>query len=138
MDKKRLEIIITVVLAAVLIFSWIKTVAKIKERSSPVPQPVQAAVAPLISTGHSPAVIEEVKESSIRCPFSGKIYSGREEVVDLKLTGIVWDDKRPQALINDNVVQEGSSVGQFKVIKIYKDKVKLGSAIGDFEIKLKQ
>ncbi|MGB4521486.1 MAG: hypothetical protein WBI28_06110 [Candidatus Omnitrophota bacterium] len=74
----------------------------------------------------------------VRDHFSGKIYSGKEEVVDLRLSGIIWDAQNPQALINDSVVGEGGSIGQFKVIKIFKDKVHLGMGNRTFELKLPQ
>ena len=75
----------------------------------------------------------------IRCPFCGKIYSGGDgNLIDLKLTGIIWDNKKPQALINGAIVSEGDSIGNFRVLKILKDKVKMASDGTYFEIRLEQ
>lgn len=148
MDKKRIEITITAILIVVFILAWANTFKFLRKKAKPVSTPTPSA----LSTPAAPALItargitakasEEVApEKNLewgRCPFCGKIYSGQEGgPIDLKLTGIVWDEKKPQALINNLIVKEGDSIGHFRVIKIFKDKVQLSSDTGAyFEIRL--
>lgn len=148
MDKKRIEITITVILIVVFIFAWANTFKflrkKAKSVSAPSPLALSTPAASALTAARgitakaSGEVIPEKNLEWGRCPFCGKIYSGREGgPIDLKLTGIVWDEKKPQALINDLIVKEGDSVGHFRVIKIFKDKVQLVSDNGVyFEIRL--
>ncbi|MCU0651870.1 MAG: hypothetical protein MUC39_02890 [Candidatus Omnitrophica bacterium] len=147
MDKKRTEIIITVILAGILVLVLLKSMrkisAKFKSSSVPAASALSRAYHPLITKG------QEVKKAQLpapidtetkwgRCPFSGKAYSAtsKTEVINLKLTGIVWDESDPQALINGKVVQRFDRVGQFTVIEIYRDKVKLSQDGKYFEIYL--
>jgi len=145
MDKKRIEIIITIVLAGILVFIAFKNISKISKKSR--------VAAPAVSVPprayQPPAFSREAKKTQMpvpddngtkwsRCPFSGKIYasSSKTEIINLKLTGIVWDESNPQALINGKVVQRFDRVGQFTVIEIYRDKVKLSQNGEYFEIYL--
>lgn len=50
------------------------------------------------------------------------------------LTGIIWDEKFPQALIGDAVVGIGDKVGSNTVVKIEKDRVILNDGTKDFEL----
>jgi hypothetical protein len=52
------------------------------------------------------------------------------------LTGIIWDEKSPKALINDAIVGVGDKVGNNTVVKIEKDRVILNDGNKDFELKL--
>ncbi len=45
--------------------------------------------------------------------------------LNLKLTGIVWDQNRAHAMINDYVVKEGDEIGGAKVVAIRRDSVTL-------------
>lgn len=40
------------------------------------------------------------------------------KTLGLKLNGVVWDTGRPQAIINDQVVEVGDTIGEAKVIAI--------------------
>jgi len=144
MDKKRLEIIITGALIIIFIFALSGSIKKINLKFKSAPHPA-ARPQPQQSTSAGPEVKKEQLPSPQdanlkwgRCPFSGKAYTSvnKGEVLNLKLTGIVWDEKNPQALINSRVVEEGDTIGQLIVIKIYPDRVKLGQNEKYFEIKL--
>lgn len=148
MDKKRIEVTITAILIVVFILAWANTFKFLRKKAKTVSAPsssalsTQAASALITARGITAKASEEViPEKNLewgRCPFCGKIYSGQEGgPIDLKLTGIVWDEKKPQALINNLILKEGDSIGHFRVIKIFKDKVQLSSDDGVyFEIRL--
>ena len=51
------------------------------------------------------------------------------------LQGIVWNPKRPQAIISGHVLEIGGAVGSAKVVRIEKDRVAL--LVNDEEIRLK-
>ena len=42
---------------------------------------------------------------------------------DIRLEGIVWDEKGSIAIINGEIAKEGDSMGSIKVLKINKDNV---------------
>lgn len=148
MDKKRIEVTITAILIVVFILAWANTFKFLRKKAKPVYVPTQSALstqaassltaAKGITAKTSEEVIPEKNLEWSRCPFCGKIYSGQEGgPIDLKLTGIVWDEKKPQALINNLILKEGDSISHFRVIKIFKDKVQLSSDDGVyFEIRL--
>lgn len=149
MDKKqRTELIITAALAAVLLLVWansikfIKSKAAAKNKASQVREPL----------GNMPIGGAGVITSSVeadeglpwkRCPFSGRIYSGYSPPVQsssagLTLSGIIWDNERPTAIINDKIVSTGANIAGYTVIEIKSDKVILSDGSRDFEIKVGQ
>lgn len=61
-------------------------------------------------------------------PFSPPIIStgektGAEVLTGVKLEGIIWDEKKPIAIINDKVVGIGDTISGAKIIEIKKDEV---------------
>lgn len=144
MEKKRLEIIITAGLAVIFIVVLANSIIKVRAKLRPAaatsavaPQPAEPKVAAQAAAAQQPQE-EEYNLSLSRCPFSGKAYAAKDTaaITNLRLTGIVWDDKKPQALINSRVVQEGDSIGDFTVVKISSDKVTLAKGDKYFELKL--
>lgn len=144
MDKKRIEIIITIGLIIIFIFLLASSLKKIRQKFRSAQAPSVSSLQPSL-----PQISGQKKEEPARnkarvlnwarCPFSGKIYStGKTEAVNLRLAGILWDTKNPQALINGRVVQEGDTIGDFVVIKILTDKVKLLHGDKYIEIKLEK
>lgn len=151
MDKKRLEIIVTIGLVIIFIFAMSNSIKKIWGRFQAAPRP--AAVSGAVSPANAPVaklmppMPKDImspeaapKLSWARCPFSGKLYTAKEVtgISGLKLSGIVWDAKNPQALINSRVVQQGDTINHFVVIKISNDKVTLGQGDKYFELKLER
>jgi len=58
-----------------------------------------------------------------RDPFyAGAIDTATGAMTDLRLTGILWDDVAPLAIIDNNPVGEGTMIGKYTVLKIEKDK----------------
>lgn len=73
-----------------------------------------------------------------RDPFSF-VFTGPKSSRDgLVLEGILGDDKKPTAIINQTFLNVGDSTGQFSVLKIQEDRVVLKDASGEFELRLKQ
>ena len=52
------------------------------------------------------------------------------------LTGIIWDEKSPKALIDDDIVGIGDKWGGNTVIDIKQDRVILNDGTKDFELRL--
>ena len=53
------------------------------------------------------------------------------------LNGILWDNERPQAIINNDIINLGDEIGGFKVITINEDSVVLNDGGNDIELKLR-
>jgi len=144
MDKKQqVQVIITAVLGLVMIFAWMNTFKFLAKRSSarssrPVSAAVSAANTNLIV---SPSKILTQNENNTdwgRDPFSGKVYSFSHEVgADLNLTGIIFDGKSPQALINDKIAGVGAIVSGWRILEIKPNKVTLSDGTNKIELKLK-
>lgn len=69
-----------------------------------------------------------------RSPFLPKT----ESVVTrtkLVLAGIAWDDQSPKAVINDQIVGVGDTVGGNSVVSIQKDRVIMSDGSSDFELR---
>lgn len=138
MDKKRIELIAVSILALVLILAWANSIKTLKRRKSAVISP-QVKAAPAKES--APLAVEKKEDWDklkwVRDPFSGKVYSGGASgPIDLELQGISWDEKKPQALIGGEIVKEGDTLGNSKVIKINKDSVLLNDGTKDLELKL--
>ena len=68
-----------------------------------------------------------------RNPFTQKKVIGPKE---LTLSGVIWDDKEPKALINNVVVGIGDEIEGNTVIDIKQDSVILNDGTEDFILKL--
>ena len=53
----------------------------------------------------------------------------------LVLNGVIWDDQKPMAIVNDNVVGVGDHVGANTVIDIQQDRVMLSDGTNNVELK---
>lgn len=146
MNKQKIEIIITLGLIVVFIAAWGNSIKILKQRSR-VSVPVAFSPATPFQTDLGQAKTQDLSLSEgekehlewVRCPFSGKIYSGSTaKAVDLKLTGIFKDEKGLHALINDMIVQAGDVITPYKIMKINPDSVILNDGQEDIEIKLAQ
>lgn len=145
MDKKKIQIAITAALVIVLILVSINNADRIKKKISPVSLPAAAPAAELASqqSGGAPAVLKEQSQAKyteaaklewMRDPFSDKIYLSEKGEIDLKLSGILWDEKNPSAIISDKVVTEGDTVGKYTVLKIKEERVILNDGIKNVEL----
>ncbi|MCG8606862.1 hypothetical protein MJD09_17985 [bacterium] len=64
----------------------------------------------------------------------GAAAGGSEQPKPWRVTGILWDEREPGAVINSKVVQVNSRIGSYRVISIFPEKVVL--ALGSRELVL--
>jgi hypothetical protein len=75
----------------------------------------------------------------IRDPFTSTLITPIEDSsFRLYLSGILWDEKDPTAIINDRIVGIGDRFGVYSVVNIKQDRVILNDGFSDFELRLKQ
>lgn len=68
--------------------------------------------------------------------FSGPAVSSPTTISDMRLTGILWDDAAPLAMINDNPIGVGDKIGGYTVVEIHKDRVILADGTKNYELTL--
>jgi hypothetical protein len=73
-----------------------------------------------------------------RDPFSFINLGAKSSREGLELSGILWENENPTAIINQTFVKVGSSNDQYSVVKILQDRVVLKDRTGEFELRLKQ
>lgn len=56
-------------------------------------------------------------------PLPGPVTLEEKNLPSLKVTGLVWNSKRPQAIINGQVVGVGETIGEVKIVSIRPDGV---------------
>lgn len=151
MEKKVIvKLSIIGLLVLLLLFTSIRSLKSIK-RSTPSLKKRQVSgkkTASIPITGEKTELQDELylrlEEETrnlelIRDPFSiGQAPSGMSSFRGVYLSGIVWDNERPTAIINDNIVGIGAKVGGITVIDIKQNKVVLNDSSGNFELKLGQ
>ena len=134
MKKKILiEIILSVILIAVLCFQYTLLAAnKIPEKKAPQ--------APIAVKAHYQLQEEEGQNLELkRDPFSAMPIADKNPpspTADIALSGVLWDEANPLAIINNKVVKTGDRVGGCSVVKIKQDSVVLSDGARDFELKL--
>lgn len=71
-------------------------------------------------------------------PFSPepRLPETKDAPLILDLSGIVWEEESPKAIINGNIVTAGDMVGTSKVIEIKQDRVIMSDGITMFELKI--
>ena len=126
MEKYRKIIFVGIVLLA-LFWMWEIAARKRETRFLP-PNPA--------ATG---GISEKVRTSYAdwgRNPFmlSGELS---ESVRGLMLDGIVWDEEKPYAIINNQVLGIGSQIGRSRITQITKEAVFLEEDGNPFSIRLK-
>lgn len=148
MDKKRIEIIVTSFLVLILIFAWLNSIKVLKKRRvQKVKSPAAAQSADLLKLEliglEKEVSVKEGKERNkdaslvwIRCPFCGKRYGEQEAMVDLAVSGIIWDEVNPQAIINSKILAEGDSIRGFSIEKIEKRRVILSDGNKRIELNI--
>ncbi|MDP2905552.1 MAG: hypothetical protein Q8O22_04540 [Candidatus Omnitrophota bacterium] len=139
MEKKKIEIIATAVLSLIFILAMANSLGVIRKKTGAA-KAVSAQTAVVGAAQPAPQA-ERVMAAQenlqwVRCPFSGKAYSGEEVSSDLKLIGIIWDKLDPWAIINGRIVKPGASIGKNKVVEIREDRVILNNGMEDFVLLL--
>ncbi len=130
MQNKKLILLIVLGIAAVcsLIYG-ILTPSKVRRELSNKPADIKkqrAVTAEINITSNTKRPRRTDFSDWGRDPFSsGPSTSEPATLSDMVLTGILWDDSAPLAMINDNLVGVGDKIGGYAVAEIKKDKVVL-------------
>jgi len=137
MEKKQQKEIIIMVVGVVILVA-ILAVNLIKSKPKTASSPAGAAVQTILQKTALPVAAPEMKEPGTavsesdaqwgRDPFMLKEFGAGGVVEDsfasLTLEGTTAGDGiRPSAIINDEIVKEGSKIGKFTVLSIIKNKV---------------
>ncbi|HBO96908.1 MAG TPA: hypothetical protein DE315_00390 [Candidatus Omnitrophica bacterium] len=135
MEKKdKIQLGITGVLVIILLLFLARAFEK-KKRPLPVKAKEVAADQKVKEPDLYTRLEQEIKKMDFkRDPFSRQSLSDLEESQDLHLSGILWDEVNPTAIINDEIVAVGSRIQGGRVVDIRKDKVILEE--GDYHIEL--
>jgi hypothetical protein len=133
MQKKNIiEISITSILIFVLLFAVINALNK-GRASEEAPSQEKISAEDLYGALEEKSKNLELK----RDPFSlAPIIPSEKYSSDTHLNGIVWDKTSPMAIINDEIVKIGDSVGGKIVVDIKQDRVILNDGSKDFELRL--
>lgn len=138
MHKKLAQKIILSVLAVIFIILLFKFF-NLKAKKPAAAKTASAAAVPQPGQRPQPAAREDANWG--RCPFSGRIYappSGSPKNIDLKLTGILWEENKASALINNGIFKEGDAIGSYILVKIKKNSVIVSDGNKEIELKLGQ
>ena len=142
MDKKKQIImfiaggIALLVLIPVLVFSF----KALKNRASRQEERAVSGAATDSAAGSGVPTKRRAKKSQFtswgRNPFApaevGRIKS------EVMLSGIMWNEEAPQAIINNEIVEVGDKIGGRTVVDIQKDRVIIDDGSGKVEIRLWQ
>jgi len=84
------------------------------------------------------ALQEEAKNIKLnRDPFFRQpIVSSDDSAQGLNLSGIAWDELKPTAIINDEILAVGDQVAGKRIVEIEKDKVILTDGQQNFELRI--
>lgn len=82
--------------------------------------------------------LAEAKESAKILPTVPKALTPDDVKDMVRLTGIMYTPERPLAVVNDAVWSEGEHVGDFKILKIGEDFLKVDRDGSEFVLKLKR
>lgn len=143
-NKQIRDLSIAVVLLAVLI---VMVLGRIRPRVSPAVTP---AVAPVAANDLS--FLETARQDEKRRAAQEEVWSrewGRDPFVltetagaggglSFKLTGVVWDEIDPIAVIDQKLYRVGETVEGYRIVKIHQSSVELESGKERFELKLFQ
>lgn len=107
------------VLTAVIIISGILVFFKSSFRkASPAANLMPA------SPSSTPAKAEPIKEETRQAPAPVSLPKTAPDFPNLKLSGIVYDNERPYAIVNDKVLSKGDMVEGATLIEINRESVK--------------
>lgn len=140
--QKR-EKIIGIIMFIVIVIAALAYLPRPKKTSAALTKTaVSKAVSPAKVAGLE-RLIEQAKSdftepvlSSIQDPFmKQKPKRDRLGHSDLVLSGIIWGENRPIALINDKPLMEGETIADFKIEKITQEEVILARGAEKFSLK---
>ncbi|MFA5117250.1 MAG: hypothetical protein WC695_00180 [Candidatus Omnitrophota bacterium] len=135
MKDKKLLILIILGTAGILSLMYGIT-ATIKDNAG---IPVKEQDSYPLANVRSDRIISAVERRAKKTSFSSykrNIFSQKNGGLT-GLTGIIWDEKSPRAIIDDIVVGVGERVGEKTVVEIKKDRVILNDGAANSEVLLK-
>lgn len=142
MEKKQVELIITGAAILIFIVLLVNTFTKSKRPSpppTPVSRPAPEEVEPTLARRVKPELEKKRELDWRRDPFGlEKIIVEGEEAIQLILKGIIWDEEKPFAIINEVVVNKGDKIEGNTVIEIKRDSVILSNGLKKFTLKIWQ
>jgi hypothetical protein len=133
-DKKLL---ILIILGAAGILSLIYGITAPVKAKGGIPVKEQDSYPP--ANVRSDKIISAIERRAKKTHFSSykrNIFSQKSGGLT-GLTGIIWDEKSPRAIIDDIVVGVGERAGEKTVVEIKKDRVILNDGTVNSEIQLK-
>ncbi|MBI4335518.1 MAG: hypothetical protein HY589_02575 [Candidatus Omnitrophica bacterium] len=137
MKKEKVELIITLALAPVMIFIIARNITDVKKKRDVFPRP--RARPESVGTGVVPDREEPKRISSLswgRDPF---VFGGAKTAEgDLVLNGIVWDEKNPSAIINGNIVNIGGEINGNIIVDIQRERVIVNKGGATYEMNLRR
>ncbi len=128
-SKEKIEVGVTVILIIIFCFLFFWTVFK-KNNSQPLLKGIPSP--PLNLVIYNPQSVknlyktleEEILNQEIpRDPFYKVPVIASDETPKLILYGIAWDENKPTAMINNEIVEEGSTILGYSVVAIKEDRV---------------
>lgn len=145
MEKKKIELMAVGALVIIFLFAlsglikWNKPRA-VQPSSTDIPNPAEFTMPPNAETlpahttrseaaswGRDPFVLEE---TTLGHPSA---------IMSLSLKGIVAvSGSEPKAIVNDEILVVGSSIGDFKILSIAEDKVIVNDGNQDFELSIRR
>lgn len=130
-DKKK---IILAALAVMSVFVWLRGLgvfSKNRQKEGP-----PGAAVPLFNAQSGRARRAGHKDYK-RNPFTAAPVS-QSQSAGLQLGGVISDAQESYALINDQIVRTGDSIGVNKVVDIKENRVILSDGTKDIELKLEE
>lgn len=131
------------VVLVIFVFTLLSMVIRIKARQDRYKIKAKKALAPLITdeTISSQDLDSIFSKTQIRRdPFvlggPEKLGEETEAEMGLELTAIAWDQQRPLAIINNEVVGVNDEINGAKIVAIEKNKVRLTKDNQTWELKL--
>lgn len=121
MDRKKIELIATIVLAIVFLVFLTNTLRKISKKPKAVPV-VEKKIA--FTKHRKPKTEEEIAPLVWgRDPFVLVETGAVERGAPIVLGGIIWDKKQPKAMINNEIYKIGDKIGNIEIIEIKRNSV---------------
>lgn len=121
MDRKKIELIATIVLAIVFLIFLTNTLKKVSKKPEAV-SIVEKKIA--VTTHREPTAEEEISPFLWgRDPFVLVETGAVETGATIVLGGIIWDKKRPKAMINNEIYKVGDKIGNTEIVDIKRNSV---------------
>jgi hypothetical protein len=140
MEKKK--IIILIILAALAVLS-VANGLRPSSRRNAVPASETALEDALPDRSSDRAASGERRAAKSAFASWGRNPFRKREAIhavfgEINVSGIMWDEKNPRAMVNDMIVRPGNKIGSYRVVAIKKDRVILNDGTNDYEFLLQR